>query len=171
MICERTLHPTHSMKHFLQNIPTSTLSSFRFSLGHKMVRKVLTNCLPYFDYVVCSLVTFKFLKFLTQYSSKVLFMLASMSIHTMKWSEVKVAQSCSTLCDPMDYRVHGIPQARILEWVVIPFPRRSSQPWDRTQASSIAGKFFTRWATKGSPIHAILNSNSKNPLMYTKVIQ
>ena len=37
-----------------------------------------------------------------------------------KGSEVKVAQSCPTLCEPMDYTVHGILQARILEWVAIP---------------------------------------------------
>jgi len=36
---------------------------------------------------------------------------------------VKVAQSCPTLCNPMDYTVHGILQARILEWVAIPFSR------------------------------------------------
>ena len=36
---------------------------------------------------------------------------------------VKVVQSCLTLCDPMDYTVHGILQARILEWVAFPFPR------------------------------------------------
>ena len=42
--------------------------------------------------------------------------------------EVKVAQSCPTLCDPMDYTIHGILQARILEWVVFPFSRGSSQP-------------------------------------------
>ena len=36
---------------------------------------------------------------------------------------VKVAQSCPTLCDPMDYTVHGILQARILEWVAFPFSR------------------------------------------------
>ena len=41
--------------------------------------------------------------------------------------KVKVAQSCPTLCDPMDYTVHGILQARILEWVAFPFSR-SSQP-------------------------------------------
>ena len=46
-------------------------------------------------------------------------------------SEVKVAQSCLTFCDPMDYTVHGILQARILEWVAIPFSRGSSQPRDR----------------------------------------
>ena len=61
---------------------------------------------------------------------------------------VKVAQSCLTLCDPMDCSppgssVHGILQARILEWVAIPFSRESSQPRDRTQVSHIAGGFFT----------------------------
>ena len=47
---------------------------------------------------------------------------------------MKVAQSCPTLCDPMDYTVHGILQARILEWVAFPFSRGSSQPRDRTQS-------------------------------------
>ena len=41
---------------------------------------------------------------------------------------MKVTQSCMTLCNPMDYTVHGILQARILEWVVVPFSRGSSQP-------------------------------------------
>ena len=58
-------------------------------------------------------------------------------------SEVKVAQSCPTLCDPMDYTVHGILQARILEWVAVPFSRGSSQPRDQLQVSHIAGGFFT----------------------------
>ena len=66
----------------------------------------------------------------------------------MKWSEVKVAQSCLTLFDPMDYTVHGMLQARILEWVAFPFSRGSSQPRDQTQVSRIAGEFFTSWATK-----------------------
>ena len=44
--------------------------------------------------------------------------------------KVKVAQSCPTLCDPTDYTVHGILQARILEWVALPFSRGSSQPRD-----------------------------------------
>ena len=62
----------------------------------------------------------------------------------------KVAQSCPTLCDPMDYTVHGILQARILEWVAIPFSRGSSQPRDQTQVSLIAGRFFTSWAIKNA---------------------
>ena len=57
--------------------------------------------------------------------------------------KVKVTQSCPTLCDPMDYIVHGILQARILAWAVFPFSRGSSQPRDQTQVSHIAGRFFT----------------------------
>ena len=49
----------------------------------------------------------------------------------------KVAQSCPTPCDPMDYTVHGILQARILEWVAFPFSRGSSQPRDQTQVSAL----------------------------------
>ena len=58
-----------------------------------------------------------------------------------------VTQSCPTLCNPMDCSppgssVHGILQARILEWVAIPFPRVPSQPRDQTQCSCIAGGFL-----------------------------
>ena len=68
-----------------------------------------------------------------------------------KWSEV--AQSCLTLCDPMDCSlpgssIHGIFQTRVLEWVAISFSRGSSQPRDRTVVSCIAGRLFTIWATR-----------------------
>ena len=73
-------------------------------------------------------------------------------------TEVKVivAQSCPTLCDPMDYSqpgssVHGILQARILEWAAIPFSRGSSQPRHQTQVSHTVGRFFTFWATREVP--------------------
>ena len=59
--------------------------------------------------------------------------------------------ACNTDFDfphPMDYTVHVILQARILEWVDFPFSRGSSQPRDRTQVSCIAGRFFTSWATR-----------------------
>ena len=64
---------------------------------------------------------------------------------------VWVAQACLTLCDPMNcslpgFPVHGILQARILEWTAIPFSRGSSRPRDRTLVSCIAGRFFTVWA-------------------------
>ena len=62
--------------------------------------------------------------------------------------KVKVAQSCLTLWDPMDYTVHEILQARILAWVAFASSRGSSQSRDRTQVSSIAGGFFTSWATR-----------------------
>ena len=44
--------------------------------------------------------------------------------------KVKVTQPCPTLCNPMDYTVHEILQARILEWVALPFSRKSSQSRD-----------------------------------------
>ena len=61
---------------------------------------------------------------------------------------VLVDQSCPTLWDPMDCgspcsSVHGILQARILEWVAIPFSGGSSPLRDRTQVSCVAGEFFT----------------------------
>ena len=61
---------------------------------------------------------------------------------------VKAAQSCPTLCDPMDYTVHGILQARILEWEAVPFSRGSSKPRDWTHISRIEGTFFTSWVTR-----------------------
>ena len=48
----------------------------------------------------------------------------------------------------MDYTVHGILQARILEKVAFPFSKGSSQPKNWTQVSHIAGGFFIRWATR-----------------------
>ena len=62
--------------------------------------------------------------------------------------KVKVVQLCLTLCDPMDYTVHGILQARILEWVAFPFSRGSSQPRDQTQVFCLAGRFLTSRATR-----------------------
>ena len=64
----------------------------------------------------------------------------------------EVAQSCLTLCNPVDCSplnssIHGILQARILEWVAISFSRGSSRPWDQTQVSRIVGGRFTIWAT------------------------
>ena len=56
---------------------------------------------------------------------------------------MKVAQSCPTLCHRMDYIDLEILQPRILEWVTFPFSRGSSQPKDQTQVSRIAGRFFT----------------------------
>ena len=67
--------------------------------------------------------------------------------------KVLVTQSCPTLCDcmncsPPGSSVHGILQARILEWVNIPFSRGSSWPGKQTRVSCIAGEFFIIWATR-----------------------
>ena len=68
-------------------------------------------------------------------------------------SESEVAQSCLTLCNPMDYSLpgfslHGILQARVLEWVAISFSRGAPQLRDRTWVSSIPGRRFNLWATR-----------------------
>ena len=65
---------------------------------------------------------------------------------------------CPTLCHPMDYSlpgssIHGILQARILEWVVISFSWGFSWPRDQTWVSCIAGRFFTIWATREALKH------------------
>ena len=67
-----------------------------------------------------------------------------------------VAQSCPIFCDPMDgshpgVSVHGILQARILEWVDIPFSSGPSRLRDQTWVSCFAGRFFNIWATREAP--------------------
>ena len=87
----------------------------------------------------------------------------------------EVTQSCLTLCDPVDCSplgssVHGILQARILEWVAISFSRGSSQPRDRTRVSCIPGRRFTLCAARealGAPknkvCHSLHCSSEYNP--------
>ena len=70
---------------------------------------------------------------------------------------VLVAQSCPTLGNPMDgglpsSSIHGIFQARILEWIAIPFSRGSSQLRDQTWVSCIADRLFTLLTTREAPI-------------------
>ena len=96
----------------------------------------------------------------------------------------EVTQLCPTLCDPMDYSlpgssIHGIFQARVLEWAATFFSRGSSWPRDRTQISCVSGRCFTLWATRAPPydpvipllgisqfIHSVV-SNSLNPTDYS----
>ena len=85
-------------------------------------------------------------------------------------SESEVAQSCLTLCDPMDCSLpgsslHGILQARVLEWIAISFSRGSSQPRDRTRVSLIPGRRFNLWATREAPVTVNgIYWNKLNPL-------
>ena len=83
------------------------------------------------------------------------------SNNEVKWSEVLVAQLYPTLCNPMDCyllgpSVHGILQARILEWVAILSSRGSSQPMGWTQDSCIAGRFSNLDLLPYRQIHNIL---------------
>ena len=69
---------------------------------------------------------------------------------------VLVPQLCLILCDTMGCNspgssVHGISQARILEWVAMPFSRGSSWPRARTQVSCVAGRFFYNLSHQGNP--------------------
>ena len=76
-------------------------------------------------------------------------------------SESEVAELCPTLCNPVDcslpgFSIHGILQARILEWVTISLSRGSSQPRDRTRVSLIGGRRFNLWATREAPNHKFI---------------
>ena len=80
---------------------------------------------------------------------------------------VLFTQSCPTLCNPMDcslpgFSVRGILQARLLEWIAIPFSRGSSQPRDWTLVFCTAGRFFTIWATGKSSYQGYINNITCN---------
>ena len=88
---------------------------------------------------------------------------------------MKAAQSCPTLCSPIDYTVHGILWSRILEWVAFPFSRPSSQPRDQTQVSRITGGFLTIWATREAddmiPYVENLKGSTKTLLVYMNSVK
>ena len=83
---------------------------------------------------------------------------------------MKVAQSCPTLCDPMDYSIHGILQAKRLEWVAFPFSRGSSQPRDQTQVSHIAGGFLPA-EPQGKPKMGTIKDRNSMDLTETEDIK
>ena len=69
-----------------------------------------------------------------------------------EWSEVKATQSCPTRCDPMDYIVQGILQARILEWVAFPFPGYLPNPRIKPRTLALqADSLPTREASQVPP--------------------
>ena len=65
--------------------------------------------------------------------------------------KMKVSQSYPTLCDPMDYTVHGILQAKLLEWVAFPFSRGSSQPRGSNSGFLHCRQILYQLSHKGSP--------------------
>ena len=98
-------------------------------------------------------------------------------------SESVVGQSCPTLCDPVDcsllgFSLHGVLQARILEWVAMFFSRGASQPRDGTQVSCTAGRCFNLWATREAPtvvvvtqIYTFLKTHLKNVIVLKILFQ
>ena len=143
MWCSREMHISWELSegstHYLNHIPEKKLVEKNCILGFLMIsiawpRSTLWSSLS---------------------RTSVFLFLSVLGLHCHEWAfsnfhkqmKVKVTQSCLTLCDPMDYSVHGILQARILEWVAFPFSRGSSQPRGQTQVSRIAGRLFTSWAT------------------------
>ena len=87
----------------------------------------------------------------------------------------EVAQSCLTLCNPINCSlpgssIHGIFQARVLEWVAISFSRGSSQPRDWTQVSHIACRRFTIWATREAQLftwHSIKGKTRRTEIIFS----
>ena len=83
-------------------------------------------------------------------------------------SHVQLFVNPWTVCSPLAHSahqnssVHGILQARILEWVAIPFSKGSSQPRDQTQVSCLAGGFFTIWATSEAQLDNTLVSKGQS---------
>ena len=87
-------------------------------------------------------------------------------LETVLKCESEVVQSCLTLCDPMDCSlpgssVHGLFQARVLEWISISFSRGSSLPRDRTEVSHVVCRCVTVGATREAPeTFLLLNKSS-----------
>ena len=97
-------------------------------------------------------------------------------LHLLTVKCVKVAQSCPTLCNPMDCSppgstVRGILQARVLEWVAIPFSRGSSETRDWTRGSCTIGRFLTVWAPRGAHLFINFTNISWASIMLQALVQ
>ena len=125
-------------------------------IKHWLVFELESEALDHSAILTVSLVNVEQI-FSLKHSNLVYFIWVFLIAFPFKWSmeveeEVLVAQSCPTLCNPMDCSppassVHGILQAKILQWVAILFSRGSSQTRDRTWVSCTAGRFFIVWGT------------------------
>ena len=131
---------------WLMTLSSSTLTELPFSS--------LRIALELLGYRVIIFIPYKKVEVSVNANQAFRLLLSGITFSKLKWkkkkksekSKVKVTQSYPTLCDHMDYTAHGILQTRILEWVVFPFSRGSSQPKDQTQVSCTAGRFFVPFA-------------------------
>ena len=148
-----------NMNNFFSTCPVSLFLSFfffNFNIGHHNTCEVISNCgsdlhFPNISDVEDVLACWSFVYILWRNTFQVFFFNFLFCIEVKV--KVLVAQSCLTLCDPMDCRppgssVHGVLQARILEWIAILFSRGSSWPRDQIKISCIVGRFFTISATR-----------------------
>ena len=108
---------------------------------------------------ICAHICRGFVLYFTQIGSHTYY--SEIFSHNIAWkSESEVVQSCPTLCNPMacslpGFSVHGIFQARILEWVTISISRRSSQPRDRTCISFIDRWILYLWTTRKAHLESV----------------
>ena len=155
------LHPASGPLHLLSSLPASSLSAQDVATFLWPLRSQLWAVSPPPTHHTS--LSF-FLAFILMWNFAVSYFWG----WVIFWSEVEVAQSCPMLCDPMDYIVHGILQARILEWIAFPFTRGSSWPRNRTRVSCIAGGFFINWAIRETQcLHSNFLRNDLNIVKYT----
>ena len=155
----KSFWPIHHLIQTLGSPKQSVCGLFNIHCTSALITKtIIQRGILIIILIVINLVIFKYLG-----TMKVYYLSCSVLVPPQDWgvskqSESEVAQSCPTLFDPMDgslpgSAVHGIFQARILEWAAISFSRGSSQPRDRTRVSHIAGRFFNVWATSEAHMH------------------
>ena len=139
------------------DLASENLKLLPFFNLQQLVLSVLGACLSVFLYELFSVLDFDFHPFVT---CSVSFMQDDVTVAVcLLLSSVQLFTTPST--SPPGSSVRGILQARILEWVAIPFSRGSSWPRDQTQVSYIAGEFFTTWVVKnlleppGKPIKVV----------------
>ena len=137
-----------------------------FQRPQNLFSSVIAGCLNHFPYESC--VAYLVSGYIFQrFFANILYFFSlcwTFTVLTSLWkkeSESEVSQSCPTLCDPMDCSlsgssIHGIFQARVLEWIAISFSRGPSRPRNRTWVSRIAGRCFTIWATLDPITHSLL---------------
>ena len=136
---------------FLQSIHSIPLSSCLLIFQHPALLYLFLSFLPVSFYSLCMISFNNLLQFRGTQMAVIHDILNNNALILFSDSFIllfcEVAQSCPTLCDPMDrslpgFSVRGILQARILEWVTISFSRGSSRPRDQTRISCSGGRRF-----------------------------
>ena len=138
-------HYTRGLQNYLcdENFQELTLSNFQTYIRIALIIMMLHNASPWLTFYSCKSVPLDPLHSFCPLCPIPTPQPPCPLHHHILHIIVKVTKSYPALCNPMGYTVHGILQARILEWVVFPFSRGYSQPRDQTQVSHVAGRFFS----------------------------